>query len=308
MPDLNLNGKIFSLDNDTAKQIENLASGSDLEAIVNEYWTKEKLGKHPELKKDYLEIVEKCLLVEPDLFKSDLFKNRIKLRNLRGPLNGILINSKLNGDLRPNYIKMCLDVTTSRPAIGKGEFLFVASFANLGFSSGRGDLVDLNTKERIEVKGVSAVLGNAQSGRFRQMSGERMWTIFRELGINDVARSDYYLSEENAKKIKQAIGLDRDRARTVLTHLQNLRNENESLARASVDLYFDKKQLIRTVAAVHLYSYMRVEQDDYLLILNDSEFSLFKSPSNLYEAYEIVNALSVKPWHQGEYGIKVTLR
>ena len=116
------------------------------------------------------------------------------------------------------------------------------------------------------------------------------------------------VSEENAKKIKQAIGLDRDRARTVLTHLQNLRNENESLARASVDLYFDKKQLIRTVAAVHLYSYMRVEKDDYLLILNDSEFSLFKSPSNLYEAYEIVNALSVKPWHQGEYGIKVTLR
>jgi hypothetical protein len=135
-----------------------------------------------------------------------------------------------------------------------------------------------------------------------------MRTVFRTLGIDDVAKSDYYLSEENAKKIKTAIGLDKQKAKQIFTFLQNLRNENEALASAAVQLYFDKKQLIRTVAAMHLYAYMKVERDDYLLILNDRDFYLSESPSTLYDAYDIIDELSVKPWHQGEYGIKVTLR
>jgi hypothetical protein len=308
MPEINLNGKNLNLDNDTAQQIKNLVSKDDLTSIVNEYWTSEKLGKHTSLKKDYQEILQKTLLIEPSIFKQDLFSNKIKLRNIQATINSILTNTKLNGDLKSTYLNMCLNVTTERPAIGKGEFLFAASFANLGFSRENGDLIDLNTKEKIEVKGISAVLGNSQNGRMRAMNGQTMYTLFKYLDINDVPLTDYYLSEENAKKIKVAIGLDKEKARTAFTYLQNLRNENDALARSATELYFSKKQLIRTVAAMHLYSYMKLEKDDYLLILNDKDFMLCKSPENLGEAYDIIEKLVVKPWHQGEYGIKVTLR
>lgn len=308
MADINLNGNNLKVDPATAQQIQNLSHNDALKKIVDEYWSDEKLGKHRDLKKDHLEILQKTLLVDPSLFKADLLSNKFKPRTIQAPIDGILTNTKLNGDLRRSYLSLCLGVTTERPAIGKGEFLFAASFANMGFSKDTGDLIDLDTKKKIEVKGISAVLGNAQSGKFRQMSAETMRTVFRTLGIDDVAKSDYYLSEENAKKIKTAIGLDQQKAKQIFTFLQNLRNENESLARAAVQLYFDKKQLIRTVAAMHLYAYTRVERDDYLLILNDKSFYMAESPSTLYDAYEIVDKLSVKPWHQGEYGIKVTLR
>lgn len=308
MPEINLNGKKLNVDDKTAQQMSNLASKQELSEIVNDFWTEEKLGKHTELKRDHLDILEKTLLIEPKMFREDLFNNRIELKRRRGSISEILRNSKLNGDLRDSYLGMCLGVTTERPAIGKGEFLFAASFSNIGFAEGSGDLVDVTTGAKIEVKGIGAVLGNAQSGKFRQMSAETMRTVFRTLEIDDVAKSDYYLSEENAKKIKTAIGLDKQKAKQIFTFLQNLRNENEALASAAVQLYFDKKQLIRTVAAMHLYAYMKVERDDYLLILNDRDFYISESPSTLYDAYDIIDELSVKPWHQGEYGIKVTLR
>ena len=308
MADLNLNGKSLNVDGETAQQIKNLASSSELESLVNEYWTNDKLGKHSELKAEHLDILQKCLLIEPEIFKQDLFKNKLNLRNLESSISSILTNTKLNGDLRNSYLRMCLDVTTDRPAIGKGEFLFAASFSNIGFSKDTGDLIDLDTKEKIEVKGISATLGNSQNKKMRAMTGQTMYTIFKQLGIDDVARTDYYLSEENAKKIKVAIGLDHDKARSVFTYLQNLRNENEALANAAVQLYFEKKQLIRTVAAMHLFTYMKIENNDYLLILNDRDFMLSKAPSTLAESYNIVDKLIVKPWHQGEYGIKVTLR
>lgn len=308
MPEINLNGKSINVDQTTAQQMKNLAAKPDLNALVNEYWTEEKLGKHTELKGDYLEILQKTLVVEPEIFKNDLFNNRFNLREVRSPITGILTNTKLNGDLRSSYLSMCLGVTTERPAIGKGEFLFAASFSNLGFSGETGDLIDLDTKAKIEVKGISAVLGNAQNGKFRQMSAETMRTVFRTLEIIDVPKNEYYLSENVAKKIKTAIGLDRDKAKQIFTYLQNLRKENEAIARDAVQLYFDKKQLIRTVAAMHLYAYMKLEQNDFLLILNDKDFYMAKSPDTLYDAYDIIDKLSVKPWHQGEYGIKVTLR
>jgi hypothetical protein len=308
MADINLNGKKLNVDDNIAQQIKNLVSRDDLVKLVNEYLTDDKLGKHTDLKDDYLEILQKTLQVEPAIFKDDLLRNKIKLGTFESPISSILTNSKLSGDLKPSYLGLCLDVTTERPAIGKGEFLFAVTFANLGFSKNTGDLIDIESKKKIEVKGISAILGNAQSGKFRQMSAETMRTVFKTLEIDDVARSEYYLSEENAKKIKTAIGLDREKALRTFTYLQNLRNENEALAKSAVSLYFDKKQLIRTVTAMHLYAYMRVEKDDYLLILNDKKFMLTEAPKSLYEAYDIIDKLVVKPWHQGEYGIKVTLR
>lgn len=308
MPNITLDGKTVNVDQNTAQSIKNLSEKPDLRELLDKFWTKEKAGRHPDIKKDHEDILLKTLRVDPEYLNNDLLNNKLKLRNLTAPVESILRNSKLSGDLSSNYIPLCMNVTSERPAIGKGEFLFVASFSNIGFSPDHGDLIDLDNKARIEVKGVSAVLGNSQNQRYKPMSEPLMRAVFRLLEIDDVAKQDHYLNPEVAKKIKEKIGLDRNKAKQIFTFLQNLRNENEALAASAVEVYFREKQLIRTVAAMHLYAYMKLEKNSFFLILNDKKFSIFESPKSLSDAYEIIDELSLKSWHQGEYGIKVTLR
>lgn len=308
MPNITLDGKTVNVDQNTAQSIKNLSEKPDLRELLDKFWTKEKAGRHPDLKKDHEDILLKTLRVDPEYLNNDLLNNKLKLRNLTAPVESILRNSKLSGDLSSNYIPLCMNVTSERPAIGKGEFLFVASFSNIGFSPDHGDLIDLDNKARIEVKGVSAVLGNSQNQRYKPMSEPLMRAVFRLLEIDDVAKQDHYLNPEVAKKIKEKIGLDRNKAKQIFTFLQNLRNENEALAASAVEVYFREKQLIRTVAAMHLYAYMKLEKNSFFLILNDKKFSIFESPKSLSDAYGIIDELSLKSWHQGEYGIKVTLR
>jgi len=307
MPQLNIDGKTVRVDGDTAQRIMNISERPEIKKILDEFWTEKKLGRHTDLKSDHGSILLKTLQVDPEIFREDLMRNKLKLGNFSSSLESVITGTKLSGDLKSSYVKDCLGVTTVRPAIGKGEFLFAASFVNLGFSSRAGDLVDLDTGAKIEVKGISAVLGNSQGGKFRPMTAKTMGTVFNYLGIDDVPKQDYYLSEENAKKIKTAIGLDREKAKQIFTFLQNLRAENEAVARDAVPLYFEKKQLIRIVAAMHLYAYMKIEMDDYLLIVNDEKFSIFRAPDSLEAAYDVIEKMNLKPWREGEYGIKVTL-
>lgn len=305
MQNLNLNGSQTRVDDETAQRIVNIVKKPKIVDFLNSYWTDEKLGKHPDLKDDHGDILSKTLIVDPDEFKRDIDKHILKLGNMSGDLDD-LIRGSIDGDLKQSYIPMSMAVTTSEPAIGKGEFLFASLFSNIGFSENAGDLIDLHTKSRIEVKGISAPLGNGKNQRFKQLSRNLMGTVARALEINDM--SEWNLDEENANKIKKGIGLDKQRAARVFTYLQNINHENEGMARTATELYFEKKQLIRTVAAMHLLAYMTVEKDDYILIVNDKRFSMFKTPANLQEAYSIVEKLNIKPWRVGDYGIKVTLR
>ena len=306
MPNLTLNGKSVQVDDQTAQRIRNLVKKPDLSSLLDEYWTAEKLGKHKDLKKDHGDILLKTLIVAPEEFKRDLFNNHLKLGNFTSTIDSILTGTKLNGDLRKEYLEMCLGVTTERPAIGKGEFLFAASFRNIGFASDSGDLIDLESKSKIEVKGISAVLGNGQNRTYKQMSEHLMRTIAKQLQIDGMHR--WQLDEENAMKIKEKIALNRNLAVQTLTILQNVYNENEALARQAADVYFREGQLIRTVAAMHLLMYMKREKSDYLVIVNDERFAMVKCPNDMSEAYDIIQKLTIKPWREGDYGIKVTLR
>lgn len=306
MPNLTLNGKSVQVDDKTAQRISNLVKKPDLISLLDEYWTAEKLGKHKNLKKDHGDILLKTLIVNPEEFKSDLFNNRLKLGNFSSSIDSILTGTKLNGDLRREYLEMCLGVTTERPAIGKGEFLFAASFKNIGFTSDSGDLIDVDSKAKIEVKGISAVLGNGQNGTYKQMSERLMRTIARQLQIDGMHR--WQLDEENAMMIKEKIALNRSLAVQTLTILQNVYRENEAVARQAADVYFREGQLIRTVAAMHLLMYMKHEKSDYLLIVNDDRFTMVKCPDDVSGAYDIISKLTIKPWREGDYGIKVTLR
>ncbi len=80
------------------------------------------------------------------------------------------------------------------------------------------------------------------------------------------------------------------------------------MAKTAAKMYFEKKQLMKTVAAMHLYSYMKLEKDQYILLVNDEKFSIFRAPDDLYESYDIIEKLNLKSWREGDYGIKVTLR
>lgn len=306
MPNLTLNGKSVQVDDKTAHRISNLVKKPDLIRLIDEYWTAEKLGKHKNLKSDHGDILLKTLIVNPEEFKSDLFNNRLKLGNFSSSIDSILTGTKLNGDLRREYLEMCLGVTTERPAIGKGEFLFAASFKNIGFASDSGDLIDVDSKAKIEVKGISAVLGNGQNGTYKQMSERLMRTIARQLQIDGMHR--WQLDEENAMMIKEKVALNRSLAVQTLTILQNVYRENEAVARQAADVYFREGQLIRTVAAMHLLMYMKREKSDYLLIVNDERFTMVKCPDDVSGAYDIISKLTIKPWREGDYGIKVTLR
>lgn len=306
MPNLNLDGQNIKIDKDTAQRVKNTAVRPEIKKILDEFWTDEKLGRHSELKDDHGSILVQDLIVDPETFREDLLSNRLSLGNMSSGLEHILNGTKLKGDLKPSYISHCLDVTTTRPAIGKGEFLFAATFSNLGFSKATGDLIELGSNAKIEVKGISAQLGNGQNERFKPMRASVIRSIARMLGIDDIA--DFNLTTDNAQKFKRGIGLNENSARRTFLFLQNIRNENEALARNAAKLYFEKKQLMKTVAAVHLYTYMKLENDQYLLIVNDKKFAMFKAPDDIWEAYSIVEKLDIKPWREGEYGMKVTLR
>ena len=78
MPNINLNGQTVKVDNGTAQKITNLAKEPKIKAIAKEFWTDRKLGKHDELVGDYVSILEKTLLIDPDEFRADLFKSTLK--------------------------------------------------------------------------------------------------------------------------------------------------------------------------------------------------------------------------------------
>jgi hypothetical protein len=53
---------------------------------------------------------------------------------------------------------------------------------------------------------------------------------------------------------------------------------------------------------------MKLEKDQYILLVNDEKFSIFRAPDDLYESYDIIEKLNLKSWREGDYGIKVSLR
>lgn len=292
---------------DTDQRIKNYLAISDIKKYLDLYWTDKKLGKHKTMKEKHGEIILKDMKVTPEeLFKS-LNNNKFKLGNF-GPsrIDEILKNSKLDDDLSEAYIKDSLAVTTTRPSIGKGEFLFASLFSNIGFSKESGDLIDLKTDEKIECKGKRATLGNGQGDKFKSFTKSLMFSILKYLKINDISPDD--LKTDYVQILKKRIGSNDKALAKVFIALQNLSNEYVPLGEQCVKLYKEKKQFLGVIAASHLYTYMNVEEADYLLALNDKKFMMFIKPTNLQEAYSIIEHFDIHGWTIGDFGVKVTLK
>lgn len=308
MAQLEINDKQVNVDDKTAQLIKNDVNLKKIHEYLEKYWTPKKLGKHHDMAEKHEEIIKNNLKCNVDDFFKDLSKTTFEPGN-KGPYNlhSILGKTSLIDDLQPQYIDDCLKVTTTQPAIGKGEFLFAASFTNIGFAKEGGDLVDLKSGKKIECKGVGAILGNGQNPQLKQMRKSVMNGIRSLLETNDVTGDG--LDSENANLIKKLIGTDTKKMKKFFLLTQNLDGrENEGIANQCVKVYLEKKYLLKTIAAAHLYIYMNVEENDYMLMLNGQKFMMFEKPKSVAEAYEIVEHFDISGWKEKETGVKVTLK
>lgn len=292
---------------DVQQRVRNVANEMQIRDLLTRFWAN-KSSRHDELIQNHLEIIDRTLLVDPYTLERDLFRSKLIVGNFSEKLDSLLAKTALKGDLSPEYIDLCLQVTSKRPVIGRGEFLFTASFANISFCEDRGDLFDLDTGSRIEVKGESAHLGNGDNDSFRPLSGDTMPSLFTDLGIPlDGDRLERNLSMKNSLKLGDRMR-NLDIAHSVFSKLQNTASIDDELSEEASLNWLKNRDLLRCVAAMHMLSYSRIENIDYFLFLNDHRFRLVSAPKSFSEALDAASALDVKSWRSGEYGIRIALK
>lgn len=297
--------KIADVNNDTAHHIVNDINGNVLETKIKEFWSKEKCGKHPEIGKKHKDILNRTLRAKPEDFFEQLNENRFILKTFGPrPLNKFLAEAKIDDYVSQDYIKLCNDVHTPEPAIGKGEFLIVSTYKNINFSFESGDLID-DEGNKIEVKGVKAQFGGDRG--FKQMSKNVIFGIFREFESN---RNENGLTLEVIDELSLLLQENTEKTKTVMKQLQNMDGiSSDRLADDMAAIFSKTKDLKNIIAAAHLMIYAKLQKANYLLAFNDKNYACFKISTSFEDAYEIVkNNFDVNGWTNGDRGITITLR
>ncbi len=287
-------------------------NSSSLNTLLPNFWTKEKSGKHtPEdLANLHGVLLLKNLKVEPTMFFDEIIDFKF------GPISKtswseFLNIAQISEYLKPNYVNDALHITTPRPAIGIGEFLFVSCFKNIGFAKTSGDLIDLNTNELIECKGNRAVLSGDNNSVYKEMNDSVMTTICSI--FNENLGTDHF-NRDAAKEISRLIGKDKDKTLHVFRHLQNLINPIESTAINFAKLYqTENDDLFTVVGAMQIYIYMNLNRGNkknpiypaYLMMANDDGFCCFKRPTTAAEALLIAQNVKLSSWGTGYRGMSV---
>ena len=293
--------------NDNIDSVSNEANSEEISKGLDKFWTEKKLGKHKDAKEKQKQLLMKYLTGNPANFFSALNESKFNVGNF-GPssISNILVDANLSKYIKKEYIKDALSITSARPAIGKGEFLFASLFNNIGFSKNGGDLIDLNSNEKIEVKGSNAVIGNGQNEKYKSLSKSLIYSLFNGLGDN--SKSYTKLNDECAQELKKLLGIDSKKIEKCFLHLENIENENETLAKQATEIYLEKKYFLKTLAALHLFIYLTLEKASYFLALNDKKFRMFTSPKSIKEAYDIIDNFEINGWKEGNPGISFTLK
>lgn len=307
MAEIKIGNQEIEVDSNAEQRVRNILSVDNIADYLNKYWTAEKLGKHKDMKKKHGDIIVKTLKTDPKSLFSKLHRTEFGIElGEKHSFANVLQETGLADDLTSDYVKYAMSITTTRPSIGKGEFLFASIYNNIGFADGAGDLVELKSGATIEVKGQYSIIGNGQNRAFKPLTDSVLYSIFKYLKIDDMSPQD--LNTDFAQVLKKRIG-DNDRALAkVFVALQNLNNEYVPLGEVAVRLYKEKKQFLRVVAAQHLLIYMNSQDIDYLLAHNNKKFAMFKQPNTLEEAYRIIDQFDIYGWKIGEYGVKVNLK
>lgn len=275
---------------------------NSLNALLPKFWTAEKCGKHEGLADQHGMLLMKNLLVKPEDLFEQLAKNTFTFQNFsKISWVDFLRRANLAEYLKPEYINDALNVTTARPAIGKGEFLFASCFANIGFSSGKGDLVDMRNNTLIEFKGIRSTL-SGDGKEYKQMNRSLMYSVFSQ--FNTSTQFDHF-NRDCGKDLDELLKHSPDKIETVLKILQNLSNENTKIANMFGKLYRLKGNIFNTVGAMQLYTYMNLQKSSYLLMTNDQGFCCFQKPEQPIDAYNIVTNVKLSSWETGNRGMTI---
>lgn len=275
---------------------------NNLNKYLTAYWTPAKCGKHTEIIKQHAMVLMLNLKVEPEDLFEQINENKFTFQNFKLiPWSDFLKSANLAEYLKPEYVKDALEVTTSRPAIGKGEFLFVSCFGNLGFASGKGDIVDLRTKKICEFKGVRSTL-SGDNKIFKQMNKSLIYSIF---SLFDAGAQHTHFNRECAVDIDNLLKDKPNLLPKVLERLQNVSEPNMKVSRAFAELYNIKSDLFNIVGAMQLYIYMNVQNASYILFTNNDGFCCYEKPQTPQDAYRIVTELKLSSWMEGDYGMTI---
>ena len=276
----------------------------NLKSEVNKYWTDKKSGKHEGLAAKHEAILSKDLIVSPADFFEQVNKNHFIFQEF-GPysLKDFLKKARLDQYVKPEYLDDCLAVNTPQPAVGRGEFLLAANFANINFNEGSGDLVD-DKGSRIEVKGKSANLGGSNE-MFKPMNGSVLFDIY---GLFGTGTKEKNFTLEMIDEIQGFLLKNKSKMMPLMMILQNRRKPSRILAKAMCELFNNVQDLKLVIASAHLRNYMKLQNANYLFALNDNVFRGFKAPKNIKEAFEIVKHFNVTGWVTGNKGISISLK
>ena len=277
----------------------------NLKKYLEMFWTPEKCGKAGE-PSEFIDqhdmILTKTLLVKPEYLLEQLNENTFNFQNFELiPWSDFLKRAKLAEYLQPDYIKYALEVTTGRPAIGRGEFLFVSCFSNLGFSKGRGDIVDMKSGKKCEFKGMRSTL-SGDGKEYRQMNKSLIYSVFSL--FNTGAEYDHF-NRECAASVDDLLSEHPELLPKVLARLQNVYEPDMAFVREFGELYDLKKDLFNVVGAMQMCLYMKMQGASSIMFTNDEGFRCFEYPESAAEAYNIVKGLKLSSWMTGDYGMTI---
>lgn len=275
---------------------------SSLNTLLPRFWTEKKCGKHKDLVKQHGLLLLKDLVAKPEDLFEQLEQNIFTFKPFdKIQWSEFLQRAKLAEYLKPAYIEDALGVSTSRPAIGRGEFLFVSCFANIGFSKNTGDLVDLRNGTRVEFKGIRSTLSGDGQG-YKQMNQSLLYSVF---ALFDTSTQYTSFNRECAKDIDELLAQYPEKTANVLGLLQNSANTSKKIARMFAQLYTYKPDIFNVVGAMQLYMYMLHQKASFLLMTNQQYFCCFAAPKSPIDAFNIVKSIKLSSWSIGNRAMTV---
>lgn len=292
----------------------------NLDEHLKQYWTDNKTGKYNDIIKEHKYILENTAKANYDDIFEQYNENIFKLTDFLKPIswNNLFKNIlKLYEYMKPEYIKMCLDITSSsEPAIGAGEFLFAASFKNLGFSKESGDLIDLNNNAKIEFKGKRSSLAG-YGNIWKEMNNSVVNSVLSLFNKNSTVN---YLNEDMFNELDELINKIIDKTqkykavKTLFNILQNLKKANSYISDAFANYYLENQNvtLFNSIAAMQLFTYMYINKSNILILLDKSlnqGCKGFSAPKTPEEAYKIITdeKIKISSWYEGKCSVEISL-
>ena len=265
---------------------------------MNEFWTKEKLGKHPTVAENAKRLYSEYAMCSPEKLLARLQESIFKFGDVKPvEFRNMLMFANLDDCLKPEYVDAALKVTTARPSIGRGEFLLASLFANIGFAKHKGDLIDLKTKRMAELKGVAATINGENT-----LNPQLLGNVYHHFNLTPPSSLN-----QNSLYALQSVCRNADDVKYILAAFRNTKSINVDVIEATVKVCPQAKSLFLALAAMHLYEYLHNEQASYLFALNNKAFRCFNAPQFVSQAVDILKHFSISEWKVGETGFKITL-